>query len=111
MTNNGSNLRLQPQKKDNTMSYKQRGKTELAEDIEFLNSLALKKRNENEPGRWEYVLKSLRERGYKPVEDKDNKCIKFSYNGNTITVFPYTGWFTGKGVKDGRGIRKLLNQI
>jgi len=26
-------------------------------------------------------------------------------------VWPYTGWFSGKGVKDGRGIKKLLKQI
>ena len=93
------------------MSYKQRGKTELAEDIEFLNSLGLKKRNENEPGRWEYVMKELRSRGYQPTEDPQNKCIRFVLNGNTITVWPYKGWFSGKGVKDGRGIAKLLKQI
>ena len=86
-------------------------RSDTLEDIEFLKELNVRKRNENEPGRLEYVLKVLRERGYKPAEDKENKCIRFSYNGNTITVWPYKGWFSGKGVKDGRGISKLLKQI
>ena len=86
-------------------------RSDTLEDIEFLKELNVRKRNENEPGRWEYVLKVLRERGYRPVEDKDGKCIRFSYDGNTITVWPYKGWFSGKGVKDGRGISKLLKQI
>lgn len=85
--------------------------SEMSEEYELLKEIAKKKRNDNEPGRWEYVLKVLREKGYTPVEDPENKCIRFSFNGNTVTVWPYTGWFSGKGVKDGRGIKKLLKQI
>ena len=31
--------------------------------------------------------------------------------GERVMVYPYTGWFTGKTVKDGRGINNLLKQI
>ena len=86
-------------------------KSDTLEDIEFLKELNLKKRNEKEPGRWEYILRNLREMGYKPVEDKENKKILFSFQGNTITVWPYTGWFSGKGITDGRGTKKLFKQI
>lgn len=86
-------------------------KSETLEDIEFLKELTKKKRNANEPGRWEYTLRVLREKGYVPIEDEENKCIRFSFHGNTVTVWPYKGWFSGKGVKDGRGIAKLLKQI
>ncbi len=83
----------------------------MSEDYEFLKELSLKNRSGKEPGRWEYVVKVLKERNYNPVEDRENKCIRFSFQGNTITVWPYKGWFSGKGVKDGRGIAKLLKQI
>ena len=93
------------------MSKHTHGRSEMAEDYEFLKELSLKNRSGKEPGRWEYVLKTLRELNFKPEEDLENKCIRFSYNGNIITVWPYKGWFSGKGVKDGRGIAKLLKQI
>lgn len=83
----------------------------MSEDYEFLKELSLKNRSGKEPGRWEYVVKVLKERSYEPIEDKENKCIRFSFRGSTITVWPYKGWFSGKGVKDGRGIAKLLKQI
>lgn len=83
----------------------------MTEDMEFLRELTAKKRSEKEPGRREYVLNELRKRGFKPEEDEEKKCIRFSFQGNVITVYPYKGWFTGKGVKDGRGISKLLKQI
>ena len=93
------------------MADKRNLPSDMQEDYEFLKELTQKKRNENEPGRWEYVLNVLREKGYPPMEDPEKKCIYFKLNGNTITVWPYTGWFSGKGVKDGRGIKKLLKQI
>ena len=86
-------------------------KSELEQDIEFLKEITAAKRNENEPGRQEYVIRVLSEKGYKPIIDTQNKCVRFEYRGNMITVWPYTGWFSGKGVKDGRGIKKLLKQI
>ena len=32
-------------------------------------------------------------------------------NGFKIHFFPYTGWHTGKGIKDGRGLQNLLKQL
>lgn len=85
--------------------------TDFEQDIAFLNELTRARRAEGEPSRWEYVLKVLKEKGFQTTQDNDNKCIRFSFRGNVITVWPYTGWFSGKGVKDGRGIKKLLKQI
>lgn len=45
------------------------------------------------------------------VQFEDNTSLKFQYLGNLITFFPYSGWFSGKGVKDGRGLKNLLEQI
>ncbi len=46
-----------------------------------------------------------------PITFEDETTIKFTFNGNTITYFPYTGWHTGKGIKDGRGIANLYKQL
>lgn len=80
-------------------------------EMELLKELRSEKRSEHEPGRWEYALKMLKQKGYKTVEDPEQKCIRFTYKGSEIKVYPYKGWFSGKGVKDGRGINKLLKQI
>ena len=34
-----------------------------------------------------------------------------NHNGFKIHFFPYTGWHTGKGIKDGRGLQNLLKQL
>lgn len=81
------------------------------EDIMFLKEIRQQKRDENEPSRWDYVVKVLKEKGYSPIQDHAQKCIRFELRGNMVTVWPYKGWFSGKGVKDGRGIKKLLRQI
>ena len=38
-------------------------------------------------------------------------AIKFNFNGNLITLYPYSGSFSGKGIVNGRGIAKLLQQL
>ena len=86
-------------------------RSELSEDMELIRELTQNNRSGKEPGRREYVLTELRKRGFQPEEDEENKCIRFSFRGNVITVWPYKGWFSGKGVKDGRGISKLLKQL
>ena len=37
--------------------------------------------------------------------------LQFIFRGSPVTLYPYSGWFTGKTVKDGRGIHNLLKQI
>lgn len=93
------------------MPNKRNNPSEMSEELEILNLIRNEKRKDKEPGRWKYATSVLKERGYNPIPDENNKCIRFSFKGNTITVWPYTGWFSGKGVKDGRGINKLLKQI
>ena len=85
--------------------------SELSDDYALLKELTRAKREQKEPFRWQYILRELKEKGYDPQEDKENKCIHFLFHGNTITVWPYTGWFSGKGIKDGRGTKKLFRQI
>lgn len=37
--------------------------------------------------------------------------ITFNYQGETVTYWPFTGWASGKSIKDGRGLIKLLKQL
>ena len=45
------------------------------------------------------------------INFEDDTTIKFQYLGNIITFYPYSGWFSGKGVRDGRGLQNLISQI
>jgi len=42
------------------------------------------------------------------VTDKE---ITFRYKDETVKYFPYSGWATGKSIKDGRGLKNLLKQL
>lgn len=60
----------------------------------------------------------FRERGYKEYTEKGFEVeqiapttLRIIYKGSPVLIYPYTGWFTGKAVKDGRGIHKLLKQL
>lgn len=64
-----------------------------------------------ENNRTEYAKSQIEALGYTVTENPGNRSLEFEYKGNTIRVFPYKGWFTGKGIKDGRGIKNLLKQI
>lgn len=66
--------------------------------------------SELQPVRISLTVDALKGLGMKIV-DHNKTTVRFLYNGNTITVFPYSGWFSGKGIQDGRGLVNLLKQI
>ena len=53
----------------------------------------------------------IAELGYTCKWIEQSKCLQFEFKGSTVRFFPYTGWFSGKAVKDGRGLNNLLKQI
>lgn len=57
----------------------------------------------------EFAVKQLEKRGFKPRQD--GKKIIFDFNGHPVTLFPYSGWHTGKSIKDGRGFENLIKQL
>jgi len=65
---------------------------------------------ELQPKRMEYAVAEIEKLGY-TITYKDATRIKFGYMDEYVTLFPYSGWHTGKSIKDGRGIDKLLKQI
>jgi hypothetical protein len=63
-----------------------------------------------EPQRMDYAVEKLAELGIIATR-LTNSELEFEWKGNVIKLFPYSGWHTGKGIKDGRGIDKLLKQL
>lgn len=63
-----------------------------------------------QPGRIEYARTKLKALGYN-VEQINPTVLKIIHKGKPIIIYPYTGWFTGKTIKDGRGINNLLKQL
>lgn len=68
------------------------------------------RQNELEAGRIIYALNQLNKIGYN-VEQPDPRTLRFMHKGSPVILYPYTGWFTGKTVTDGRGIHNLIRQL
>ena len=69
------------------------------------------RRDRREPGRVAFVEKQLANIGYKTEYDGFNKCLIFKHKGNTCKIYPFTGWWTGKGIGSDRGVKKLLRKL
>ena len=72
--------------------------------------LNIERQNELEPTRMDYAKNSLIMMGFH-ICYQDKTRIEFVYDGELVKFYPYSGWHTGKTIKDGRGLKSLLNQI
>jgi hypothetical protein len=63
-----------------------------------------------EPKRLESCKKKLEELGF-VVKQNGATELHFFYKGSRIHFYPYSGWHTGKTIKDGRGFQNLLKQL
>jgi hypothetical protein len=63
-----------------------------------------------EPERMKAALKALSDLGFRP-EVVNNTEVNFSYKDAIIKYYPYSGWASGKTIKDGRGLKNLLEQL
>jgi hypothetical protein len=68
------------------------------------------RQNDLEPKRMEYAKNKLQELGCE-VTFVGNTTITFVYKKEIIHFFPYSGWHSGKSIKDGRGLNNLLKQL
>lgn len=69
-----------------------------------------KRQQDLEPLRINKAREEIKKLGLKIVYENPTQII-FYLAQEKITFFPYSGWFTGKGVKDGRGLSNLLKQL
>ena len=76
---------------------------------EMMKEYSRERRNQLEPERFAWAQKKLIDLGYET--EIIGKEIRFTHKGETVKFFPFTGWFTGKSVKDGRGVNNLLKQL
>lgn len=78
-------------------------------NLRFRMRLNQERQNDLQPKRMEYAKQRIVELGY-AVESDDTK-LWFIFKGEKVVLFVYSGWHTGKSIKDGRGIDNLLKQI
>ena len=74
------------------------------------NRLDKDREAELQPERMEYAINELAKLGY-TITYKDKTRIEFGYMDAIVTLFPFSGWHTGKSIKDGRGLNNLLKQL
>lgn len=63
-----------------------------------------------EPIRMEFARKQITDLGYEILVE-DETSLLFMFKKHTVKFFPYSGWATGRKIKDGRGLAALLEQI
>ena len=75
------------------------------------NRLDQEREKELQPKRVQHALTMLNKIECVKVISSDSTKIIFEYKGCKCTIFPYSGWHSGKSIKDGRGINNLLKQL
>lgn len=63
-----------------------------------------------EPKRIQECKDKLESMGY-DISTCDKTKITFFYKNERIMFYPYSGWHSGKSIKDGRGFENLLKQL
>ena len=74
------------------------------------NRLDQEREAEFQPKRMESCKKKLEELGFL-VNEVNNTELQFVFKNNTIKFWPYSGWYSGKFVKSGRGFVNLLKKL
>lgn len=72
--------------------------------------LDTERQKELEPKRMKFAMNAVKKLGYEITHEEDT-WFTFAYKGCPVKFFGYSGWFTGRTVKDGRGLQNLINQI
>lgn len=74
------------------------------------NRLDKEREEELQPERMEHAKKKLEELGYEVVF-AGKATITFKFKNEVVHFFPYSGWHSGKSIRDGRGLQNLLKQL
>ena len=64
-----------------------------------------------EPIRMDYAIGVLNSLGFTVNCSNNEKELQFYFKDEIVRFWPYSGFFNGKSVKSGRGIKNLLNQL
>ena len=77
---------------------------------EVHKQIRTERRAQKQPLRLEYAKKQIEVLGFK-VFDENQSSFKFEFKGHTIIFYPFTGWASGKTIKDGHGLATLIKQL
>ena len=80
---------------------------DMADDFRAMRDHNRERRNGLEPKRFKYAIDKLEEAGHR-VEKVDH--AQLLVNGY-VKFWPFTGWYSGKGIGSGRGIHNLLKGL
>lgn len=72
--------------------------------------LNTERQNKLEPIRLRTAINEIQKLGLR-ITNSSDKMIEFEYKGSNIKYYPYSGWATGKTIKDGRGLKNLIKQL
>lgn len=72
--------------------------------------LNTERQNKLEPIRMRIAINEIQRLGLR-ITNSSDKMIEFKYKGKPVKYFPYSGWATGKTIKDGRGLKNLIKQL
>ena len=68
------------------------------------------KQKQLEPKRIEFAKNKIQNLGFE-ITEETKTSISFIYKNSSIIFYPFSGWHSGKTIKDGRGIEKLIKQL
>lgn len=74
------------------------------------NRLNQEREQELQPKRMDWAVKDITDMGF-TITYQDETRLEFVFKGHVVKFFPYSGWYTGKSIKDGRGLMNLLKQL
>jgi len=74
------------------------------------NRLNQEREEQLQPQRIKSCKEKLESLGF-DVRQTDPTKLEFEYKGSKIQFYPYSGWHSGRTIKDGRGFSDLLRQL
>ena len=83
--------------------------SDMTEDFKLMRDRRRQREAILTPSRMEFAVDKLVEAGHHVVlNPQNNKVIIID---DRIQFWPFTGWFSGKGIGSGRGIHVLLRKL
>lgn len=80
---------------------------ELADDFNFMKEQRQKHKDAVTPDRVKFAVELLKNDGHIVRQVEPGRLEVNGY----ITLWPYTGWWSGKTIGSGRGVKNLVDQL
>lgn len=75
-----------------------------------MSRLNIERQKELEPKRLQYAIDQLAKLKIE-VSHKTETSLQFTFRKVTVILYPYSGYFSGKGIQPGRGISELIYKL